>query len=528
MTAGFLGRPNRKGQRLRVYNLVMRAELGEPEVVCRAAMLRELEVDLICLAHYADQGLDGLEEVDRAVGGAFGRALTSGTLTGKSDELFFSDISDPEWSCRRVLLVGAGRGLGDPSVVRGVATAAGVAARGAGGVEKLAWIVPDSERSDSAIQAAAEGLLLGAFRDVRFKSEGEEASSLTHVELIVGRSAAGKMQVAAKRGAVLANCVNIARLLGNEPANLLTPPVFAERALQLVSGGRTTVEILEDEAIASHQMGLLQGVAQGSNEPARVIVMRYEPEGVSDGPVLGLVGKGVTFDSGGLSLKTADGMMRMKRDMAGGAAVIGAMRAIGSLGAPTRVLGIVPAVENMPGGRAIRPGDVLTAANGKRVEVLNTDAEGRLILGDSLVLAQKLGATHLVDIATLTGACVVALGHQSSGLMGNPAAWIETVRFAAEGAGERLWPLPMFEEYAEQLKSDIADLANVGGRPAGAITAGMFLKAFTGGLPWAHIDIAGTAWNEKSATHLLRGATGVGVRSLAELAFQFSQKEKQS
>ena len=505
----------------------MTAELGEPEVVCRAAMLRDLDVDLICFPYYADQGLDGLKELDVAMGGALDRALSSGALTGKRDELFFSDISDGGWSCRRVLFVGAGSGPRDPSVVRRVATTAGVAARAVGGVEKLAWVFSGSKISESAIQAVTEGVFLGAFRDGRFKSEGGQTSSLTRVDLIVAVTEVGEAEVAASRGAVLANCVNIARLLGNEPANVLTPRVLAERALQLVSGDSTTVEILEDEAIASHQMGLLQGVAQGSDEPARVIVMRYAPEGVSDGPILGLVGKGVTFDSGGLSLKTADGMMRMKRDMAGGAAVIGAMRAIGSLGAPIRVLGIVPAVENMPGGRAIRPGDVLTAANGKRVEVLNTDAEGRLILGDSLVLAQKLGATHLVDIATLTGACVVALGHQSSGLMGRPSGWVETVRLAAAGAGERFWPLPMFEEYAEQLKSDIADLANVGGRPAGAITAGMFLRAFTGGLPWAHLDIAGTAWNEKSAPGHLRGATGVGVRSLAELAFQFTKKDNQ-
>ena len=240
------------------------------------------------------------------------------------------------------------------------------------------------------------------------------------------------------------------------------------------------------------------------------------------GPVLGLIGKGVTFDTGGISIKPSDGMDLMKRDMSGGAAVVCAMRAIGQLAPPVRVIGIVPAVENMPGGRAIRPGDVLTAADGKRVEVLNTDAEGRLILADALILAQELGATHLVDIATLTGACVVALGHHASGLVGTPAAWVESVRRTAAGAGERLWPLPAFDEYAEQLKSETADLANIGGRDGGAITAGMFLKAFSGGRPWAHLDIAGTAWHDENKPYCAKGATGVGVRALAALPFEAS------
>ena len=258
----------------------------------------------------------------------------------------------------------------------------------------------------------------------------------------------------------------------------------------------------------------------GAPSRPRVIVMRYEPEDAGSGPVLGLVGKGVTFDTGGISIKPADGMDRMKRDMAGGAAVVCAMRAIGRLAPPVRVIGVVPATENMPGGRAIRPGDVLTAANGTSVEVLNTDAEGRLILGDALTLAQRLGATHLVDIATLTGACVVALGHHASGLLGAPAGWVESVRQVADGVGERVWPLPVFEEYAEQLQSETADLTNTGGRPAGAITAGMFLKAFRGGLPWAHLDIAGTAWYEEVQPFHTKGATGIGVRTLATLPFE--------
>jgi leucyl aminopeptidase len=238
--------------------------------------------------------------------------------------------------------------------------------------------------------------------------------------------------------------------------------------------------------------------------------------------VLGLVGKGITFDTGGISIKPADGMDRMKTDMSGGAAVIAAMRAISLLGAPVRVVGVVPAAENMPGGRAIRPGDVIRSASGKTVEINNTDAEGRLVLADGLWYAQRLGATHLVDVATLTGACVVALGRYVSGLFATPAWWGDLVRTTAGLAGDRVWPLPLDPDFLEQIKSDIADLLTTGGRPAGAVTAAVFLKEFTGGLPWAHLDIAGTAWADDAKPWQPRGATGVAVRTLAELAFTSS------
>jgi leucyl aminopeptidase len=234
--------------------------------------------------------------------------------------------------------------------------------------------------------------------------------------------------------------------------------------------------------------------------------------------VLGLVGKGVTFDTGGISIKPAENMDKMKDDMSGGAAVIAAMSAIARLGAPVRCIGIVPMTENMPGGRAVKPGDILVSAEGKTVEVLNTDAEGRLILGDAVWYARQLGATHIVDVATLTGACVVALGKTTSGLFGTPSAWVEQVRRASERAGDRSWPLPVFDDYKEQLKSEIADFTNTGGRAAGAITGALFIKEFAGDLPWVHIDIAGTAWAEESKPYQPKGPTGVAVRTLAELA----------
>jgi leucyl aminopeptidase len=319
---------------------------------------------------------------------------------------------------------------------------------------------------------------------------------------------------------VLGECSNLARQLANEPGNTLTPREFANRAARIAAEGGVKVEILDEQRIAALNMGLLLGVARGSNEPPRLMVFRHDPPGAPATPVLGLVGKGVTFDTGGISIKPADGMERMKDDMAGGAAVACAMRAIGLLGAPIRVVGVVPTTENMPGGRAIKPGDILKSAEGKTVEVINTDAEGRLILGDGLWYARQLGATHLVDVATLTGAVVVALGKTTTGLFGTPDAWVRQVQRVADRAGDRSWPMPMFDDYREQLKSEIADLSNTGGRPAGSITAALFLKEFTGGLPWVHLDIAGTAWSEESRPFMPKGATGAAVRTLASLAFE--------
>jgi leucyl aminopeptidase len=299
----------------------------------------------------------------------------------------------------------------------------------------------------------------------------------------------------------------------------LTPRELARRAEMAADGTTLSVTVLDEAEIRARGMGLLLGVAQGSAEPPRVILLEHNPPGAPAQPVLGLVGKGITFDTGGISIKPADGMERMKVDMAGGAAVIGALRAAALLGAPIRVIGVVPATENMPGGRALKPGDVIRGASGKTVEVINTDAEGRLILGDGLWYAQQLGATHLVDVATLTGAAVVALGKVTSAIFGQPETWVDIVRQAAEDAGDRCWPMPLYDEYAEQLKSEVADMLNTGGRPAGACTAAMFLKEFAGGLPWAHLDVAGTAWSDDPKPWLAKGASGVAVRGLAELAF---------
>ncbi|MBM3780007.1 MAG: leucyl aminopeptidase, partial [Acidimicrobiia bacterium] len=365
------------------------------------------------------------------------------------------------------------------------------------------------------VQAIAEGVSLANFDAGSYKAPTTPLAWVAVAEILVPQETPA-LAAAIDRGRTIADAANLARDLANEPANELPPRRLAERAAAAAASCGLQIEVLDEARIDALAMGLLLGVGRGSAEPPRLIVLRHD--GAADGPVLALVGKGVTFDTGGISIKPSDNMDKMKHDMAGGAAVIGAMTAIARLQVPLRVIGLVPAVENMPGGRAIRPGDVLRGASGTTVEVLNTDAEGRLILGDALWYARQLGATHLVDVATLTGACVVALGTSTTGLFGTPDWWLDEVREAGVRAGERSWPLPVFEDYRDLLRSEIADMTNTGGRMGGAITAALFVKTFAGDLPWAHLDIAGTAWAEEAKPYQPKGATGRAVATLTELA----------
>jgi leucyl aminopeptidase len=328
---------------------------------------------------------------------------------------------------------------------------------------------------------------------------------------------AGEVQEGARRAEVQGRAVSLARELVNLPPCELYPQTFAARARLVAQAAGVECTVLDEYQLESERMAALLAVARGSDRPPRLVVLRYR--GTRDGRTLGLVGKGVTFDSGGLSLKTTEQMRDMKCDMAGAAAVLGAVQAIAELRLPANVLGVLPLVENLPGGRAMKLGDVLRARNGKTIEVLNTDAEGRLILADALAYAADQQVDHLVDLATLTGACMVALGAEVAGLMTNDEAWAETVRAAARRAGEKLWPLPMFEHYAELIKSHIADVKNTGGtRYGGAISAAKFLQEFVGGVPWAHLDIAGPAWAEEETATRDPGGTGCFVRTLIELA----------
>ena len=491
-----------------------------PAIALSAASPADIDTDLMAVPIFeGDDMAADLRALDGATGGALMRAQESGELTGRPYELLVTPVTNG-WRAARIAFIGAGK-RADFSTER-LRRVAGAAALGARQrrVQRLAWLNRGDLPLLAAVQAATEGIALSAFSGDRYKS-GERSAPPIDQALIIAVSVEepSELEAAIERGRILGESSNVARELSNEPSNVLTPAIFAERAAEICGAAGVAVEILGEPEIEELGMGLLLGVARGSAEPPRVIVMRHRPAGAPSTPVLGLVGKGITFDTGGISIKPADGMERMKDDMAGGAAVICAMRAIGLLKAPINVIGIVPATENMPGGRAMKPGDVLTSASGKTVEVINTDAEGRLVLGDGLWYAQKLGATHLVDVATLTGAAVVALGKVTSAIFGQPDEWVEIVRRTAQDAGDRCWPMPLYDEYAEQLRSEIADMLNTGGRPAGACTAAMFLKEFAGGLPWAHLDVAGTAWADEAKPWMPKGASGVAVRTLAELAF---------
>ena len=466
----------------------------EPTVEASELPPAGISCELLVVPVYEDDELNDLEGLDAASGGEVSRARSTNEFRPKPDEIFIARLSG-EWKADRIALVGVGAfGSGSAARLRrAAATALRAASRRR--VKSLGFVLRGNLSSADAARAVTEGLITGSFDDRRFKTDHKDATPpVERCQVLCPAPSAESLEEPVAVGRALGEATNRARELANAPGNALTPRMFAERARQLVAPVGVEVEVLDEAAIEKLGMGLLLGVARGSSEPPRLIVMRHEPPGAPKERVLALIGKGITFDSGGISLKPAERMEEMKGDMAGGAAVICAMRAIGSLGVPTRVIGIVPTSENMPGGRATKPGDVLTAASGTTVEVINTDAEGRLVLGDALWYARELGATHLVDVATLTGACVVALGNHASGLFGQPDAWVESVRAAADRAGERVWPLPLYDEYSEQLRSQTGDIMNSAGRAGGACTAAAFLKAFAGETPWAHLDIAGTAW----------------------------------
>jgi leucyl aminopeptidase len=367
-----------------------------------------------------------------------------------------------------------------------------------------------------AAEALAEGAVLSAYRFTKYKNEAKPSKLESLV--VVGRGA--KVQTGADRGARIAAAVSLARDLVNEPAGAMTPTRLAEVAIEVAEREGLAVTVLDEVEIASEGLGGLQGVAQGSDQPPRLIELVYDPPGARS--TVALVGKGITFDSGGLSLKTADGMETMKTDMSGAAAVLATMSVLPALGPKVKVIGILPTTENMPSGTAIKPGDVLKIRNGKTVEVLNTDAEGRLVLADGLSLAVEAGVDAIVDLATLTGACMVALGRTIAGLMGNNDAWSEQVSAAADRAGEKVWPLPLPDEYRKKIDSEVADIKNTGGdRYGGALTAGLFLEEFVGDVPWVHLDIAGPARSEEDDAYTPKGASGFGVRTLVELLSRY-------
>jgi leucyl aminopeptidase len=468
---------------------------------------------------------------DKAVLDAAADLIASGEVTGKMLEIAL--LHKPSGvKAKRLMLIGGGNAKNFSSYELRKLAGAAVRNLKAKNLKSFAMVAPSSwtgqadpasERTpvfqrggmEDAVKSIVEGAFVGNFDPDYYKSDRKE-QKIDELIIVAANGDRKALETAMERGRIIGEAQNFTRDLVNEPGNRMTPTILAERAKKMCDETGLKCEIYDGEKIRELKMGAFWSVSQGSEEEPRLIVMRHEPAGAPEKPVLGLVGKGITFDSGGISIKSADGMEKMKYDMAGGAAMIGAMRAIAQLKPNVRVIGIVCASENMPSGKAQKPGDVQIAMSGKSIEIINTDAEGRLVLADGLHYARQLGCTHLIDAATLTGACVVALGMVNAGIFANDEDFYERFSKSLQKSGEKMWRLPVDEEYRDLIKSNIADIVNSGGRWGGAVTAAMFLKEFVGDTPWLHLDIAGVAWMEDSKPWIAKGPSGTPVRSLVE------------
>ncbi len=483
------------------------------------------EVETECLAVVVlDHGSKDKPEVavqasNGAVKNVAADVLASGEVTGKTFETTL--LHHPaNLKAKRLLLLGGGKAKNfTASELRRLA---GVAVRylKPKAIRSLAFLAPESIEGSAAVKAIVEGAFVGNFDPDTYKSDrkDQKIDSVT----VVARGDQAKLQKAIEEGRIIGESQNFTRDLVNEPSNRMTPTILAERARKMAQEVGLKAEVYGPDKLKELKMGAFWGVAQGSDEPPALIVLRYEPADAPATPLLGLVGKGVTFDTGGISIKPADGMEKMKYDMAGAAAMIGTMRAIALLKPKARVTAIICATENMPSGKAQKPGDIQIAMSGKSIEIINTDAEGRLVLADGLCYARQLGCTHLIDAATLTGAVVVALGYVNAGVFANDEKMYERFNRATDEAGEKFWRLPLDDEYKDNIRSNIADIVNSGGRWGGAVNAAMFLKEFAEDTPWLHLDIAGTAWMEENKPWIAKGPSGIAVRSLVEFAREFN------
>jgi len=467
-----------------------------------------------------------LAVIDKALDGAISQLIGQGEIKGKLNEITIIH-SLGKLPAARVVVVGLGKKeeLSQDRVRMAVGETCRLLQQK--GIDNVATVAPGAGVAgislEGSAQAVTEGALLGVYsfrRHITKQAEYGELKRLTIVQ--ADETELPILEQGSYKGRVLAEATKLARDMVNEPANYMTPAHMAETAASLAEAYGLELQVLEREQMLELGMGALLGVTQGSRQPPKFIVLHYRG-GDSAQIDLALVGKGITFDSGGISVKPSEGMQEMKGDMAGGAAVMAAISAIAQLKPKLNVVAIAPCAENLPGGEALKPGDVLTAMNGKTIEIISTDAEGRLVLADALGYANKLGAKRIVDVATLTGACHVALGDECSGVFGNNQELVDKLIAASVDAGELMWQLPMYEQAREQLKSEVADIKNVGGKWGGAITAAQFLAEFAGDTPWVHLDIAGTSLSEKDRGYLVKGATGVTVRTLVNLALSLAK-----
>jgi leucyl aminopeptidase len=515
------------------------------EIQTSTGRVGDADVQALAVAIFKDEKAhEGfLQELDAATGGLIKSVIESEEMKGKEGETAYIVIGEGRegLKARRLLLVGVGErdGYGLPQVSQFAGTA--IRALRARNVKTVGLVIRATEgRDENAASAAVEGAIMGLFEPDKYRTVEKEERTVERLVVIAQGVDEAAIKRGAERGRIVGESVNFTRDLANEPGAYMTPTIMAGRAQQLAKEFGLEVDVLDRERMEGLGMGSLLSVARGSEEPPALIVLKYTPEGSAKGKgietgeapegggeLLAFVGKGVTFDSGGISIKPGENMELMKYDMTGGATVMGVMRAVAQLKPSMPLLGVVPATENLPSGKATKPGDVVRAMSGKTIEVINTDAEGRLILADAIAYAKKLGATRIVDLATLTGAVSIALGDVNTAVLGTDQKLIDEVIESGREVGEKIWQLPLDKEYTRQIKSDIADIKNVGGRKAGTITAAAFLKEFADGISWAHLDIAGTAWGDDAKPFRAKGPTGVCVRTLIDYVERRARSSEQ-
>ncbi len=491
---------------------------------------QEIDVQTLAIAVFKDEKADDgfLKDLDEITGGVISSVIESEELKGKEGEtVYLHLVGNSEIKAQRLLLVGVGER--DEYTTTQVSQMAGTAVRALRGKNaKSIAVVPRLDgNAEEVASVVVEGSFIALFDQDKYRTSDKEEREITRLVVVVD-GVETDLKRGIERGRIIGESVNFTRDLANEPGAYMTPTIMAERAREVANEFGLSVDVLDEARMEQEGMGALLSVARGSDEPGKLIVLKYTPPNVieeSEG-LLAFVGKGITFDSGGISIKPGENMELMKYDMSGGATVMGAMRAIGQLKPPIPVLGVIPCAENLPSGKATKPGDVVRAMTGKTIEVINTDAEGRLVLADAIAYAKKLGATRIIDMATLTGAVSIALGDVHVAVLGTDQELIEEIIVAGKEAGEKFWQLPLDKEYSRQIKSDIADIKNVGGRKAGTITAAAFLKEFADGVSWAHLDIAGTAWGDEAKPYRSKGPTGIAVRTLLKIVSRASIKRE--
>ncbi|MDQ3649988.1 MAG: leucyl aminopeptidase [Acidobacteriota bacterium] len=482
----------------------------------------DADVHALAVAVFKDEKADEgfLKSLDAATGGIVRSIIDAEEIKGKEGETAYVHLPADKagMKARGILLVGVGERDGYKLAQVSQMAGAAVRALRARNVKTVGLVLRGPEAAaEGAVAKAVEGAIIGLFEPDKYRTVDKEERQIERLVVVADEGAdESGVKREAERGRIIGESVNFTRDLANEPGAFMTPTIMAERAQDIAREFGLEIDVLDRGRMEQEGMGSLLSVARGSDEPPMLIILKYTPEGKAkgNGGQLALVGKGITFDTGGISIKPGENMELMKYDMSGGATVLGVMRAIAQLKPSVPVIGVVPAAENMPSGKATKPGDVVRAMSGKTIEVINTDAEGRLVLADGISYAKKLGATQIIDLATLTGAVSIALGDVNTGVLGTDQQLINEIIEAGAEVGEKFWQLPLDKEYSKQIKSDIADIKNVGGRKAGTITAAAFLKEFADGVSWAHLDIAGTAWGDDAKPFRAKGPTGVAVRML--------------